>query len=321
MKKNKINDQREKPSNLLLGELGALFPIVIGLTLMMIQLLQTYQKQKSSILLFFGVVLLVSSSIFWRKGIRTARRKKMKKLITPLLLTLLGLAACTSVFISPTPPLRNQLLDIFENRNLNGSIVLAFYDKKKGENNLVKSSIGELKVAIFKKLNNNSVEIIYKPEIDPSGITIISELPEGEYCIGISFFGIILDYVENVNVDHNRVEFVELILRNPQGIIKFEALDSSNSPLSNIYFEIRSYTEEPLRGWKTGKDGKTTDFWIYSLTEKSIGYYYAVAEIDYSNEMKHEVWRSEPFRPLYKYTGDRFETKPVVIKLSENQKK
>jgi hypothetical protein len=318
MSKNNITNQHAKSSRPLLGELGALLPIVIGLTAMMIQLLQTYQKQKSTILLFFGAVLLALSTIFWRKSIRTDGRNKMKRLVIPLLVTLLGLAACASVFFLPTPPLRNQLLDIFENRNLNGSIVLAFYNKNKDENNLIKSSIGELKVVIFKKLNNDSVEIIYKPEIDPSGITIISELTEGEYCIGISFFGIILDYVENVNVDYNRFEFVELILKNPQGIIRFEALDSSNFPLSNIYFEIRSTTEQPFRGWKTGKDGKTLDFWIYSLTEKSIGSYYAVAEIEDANEIRHEVWRSKSLRPFFKHEGDKYETIRAIINL-ENQ--
>ncbi len=308
----------------LVNEIGPIITLASVLIFLMIQLRQSYQKQRSTILLLIGVIFMVLAIILWYVSQRLVRSIKMKKMLQyfTISLVLIGFTGCLTYMVSPSLPPENQLLNIFEEHNLNSSIVFALYNKTKARSNLIKTlKDNELKVVIFKKSQDELIEIIYTPEIDASGITIISELPEDEYCIGLSFFGIILDYVESINVDHQRVEFVELISKNIQGTVIFEAMDSLNNPLSDIFFTIKSNTDEALRGHKTGKNGKTIDFWIYSLSKKSIGSYYAVVEMEDANGNKHEVWRSETFRPIFKRTGDKFETIRAIINKPPNLKK
>lgn len=317
-----MGHDQETSKNTSKGEYALLIGIVSGIIMLIIQLQQSYRMQKSTIWLIPASLFFLLALIFWNRIQRLEGNRKMRKkiMIITIILLVMGLAGCATFFFTPQGLPEDQLLDIFENRNLNGSIVLAFYNGSKGKDHLVNNVDQELKVVVFRK-NDDSIEIIYSPEIHPSGITIMSELPEGEYCIGISFFGIILDYVEQVYIDHNRVEFIELIRKNPQGIVKFEAVDPSDNPLSGIIFQIKSSSDEPLREWETGNDGKTIDFWVYSLSEKSIGSYYAIAMVRDENGNEQILWCSENFRPHFNHVGDKYSTIRAVIKIPDNIKK
>lgn len=298
-----------------------LIPILLALISSIIAFQHIYNKQKSTLYLVIGSILFFVSGLLLNKASGKKEKKMKKIMVLGIILSLLGFAACSFYISAPSQPVKNELFHIFENRDLNGSIVVVLWDGAKGKGTLIKNPKSQLKIDIFKKFDDGSIETVYKPEIESSGVTVISELPEGEYCVGISFNGIILDYVDHVRTGSSRVEFIELINKNPEGTIKFEAVDQSNRPLSGIRFDIWSDRGLPFRGGRTLKNGQTNDFWIYSLTDKSIGSYYAVAEMEDEASHRREVWRSKPFRPFFKYVGDKCEVMRAIINLTGNLKK
>lgn len=199
--------------------------------------------------------------------IKQAGRGKTLKTLRFLLLVFLTLffMACY-VFIYPQKTKEDTLSSLLADRELNNTLILAAKRFVGGKKKLVNTKEEpELSYMIMKKNDRSWIEYEVS-DLDSSGYTLISGLPEGEYQVKLMFYGIKLDVADRIFIDSTRGHFIELETPRYKGCLDLIVKDEENQPLANAFVTITpGETFSAARGVITGKDGKTTKCqWLYS---------------------------------------------------------
>lgn len=319
---------QEKEDSMLKGInlLKFFIPLILGAFILILNVQVNIQKASSIYLLIISFVLILLSIILEytskisRYNSEKTKIKKQKNISITIYILLSFAVIFIVIFIfSGNEHYKNsEYLEFYDNNNLSGTISVVAWDNYKGNNRIMKNYDKELSLCVFKLDSSKSVYWKEDFDFDSSGVTNISSVPKGIYNIGISFFGIILDFIPNVQIEQNRYSFLDIILKNYNGKLQFQVLDSLNNPMKNKKVVLVSSAGIALRGTTTDDLGISDYQYIRSINKNSVGNYFAeVYSVD-SNNNSILLFKSQPLTPYFSRPNETGEIIKLVIKQEKN---
>lgn len=170
---------------------------------------------------------------------------------------------------SPDP-----LYDVMVMKPFSNNLLIAVHSMEGNSEALVDAAREpELSLDVRRRLPSGGSVLQRSTKPNERGYAFVSGLPDGEYEVDLKFYGIVLDRISKLKIDHRSGAYAELHTPRYQGCITFKVVDANNHPVQGV-----SLTVAPGEGFYqiresvTDEEGETECLWLYS-TGKSDSFY------------------------------------------------